>query len=72
MKAKRKSRHELMPTQTDWNRIRKMRDEDVDLSEIPGITAKQMARSVLRVGGKPAPQNKVQVNLDGIASFKNQ
>lgn len=40
-----------------------MRDEDIDLSEIPEVTAGQMARSVLRVGGKSVPEGKVQVNL---------
>ncbi|MCI0697275.1 BrnA antitoxin family protein [candidate division KSB1 bacterium] len=63
-------------SQTDWDRIYRMRDEDIDLSEIPEITAKQMARTVLRVGGKPAPKGKVQVNLSldagVVAYFKTQ
>ncbi len=63
-------------SQTDWNRIYKMRDEDIDLSEIPEITATQMARSVLRVGGKTVPKGKVQVNLSldasVVAYFKTQ
>jgi uncharacterized protein (DUF4415 family) len=63
-------------SRTDWNRIDKMRDEDIDLSEIPEITAKQMGRSVLRVGGKPIPKGKVQVNLSldagVVAYFKTQ
>lgn len=63
-------------SQTDWNRIFKMRDEDIDLSEIPEITDKQMKRSVLRVGGKPIPKGKVQVNLSldagVVAYFKTQ
>jgi uncharacterized protein (DUF4415 family) len=53
-----------------------MRDEDIDLSEIPEITDEQMARAVLRVGGKPVRKGKVQVNLTldaGIvAYFKTQ
>jgi hypothetical protein len=56
-------------SQTDWNRIDKMRDEDIDLSEIPEITAKQMARSVLRVSGKPVRKGKVQVKLSLGAGF---
>lgn len=63
-------------SQTDWDRIYKMRDEDIDLSEISEITTKQMARAVLRVGGKPAPKGKVQVNLSldagVVAYFKTQ
>jgi len=69
-------RYSSKTSQTDWNRILKMRDEDIDLSEIPEITAKQMARSVLRVGGKPVPKGKVQVNLSldagVVAYFKTQ
>ncbi|MDZ7291514.1 MAG: hypothetical protein ONB42_16395 [candidate division KSB1 bacterium] len=48
---------------TDWKRIRRMRDEDIDLSDVPEITAEQMAKAVLRVGGKPVPKGKVRVNL---------
>ncbi|MDZ7304293.1 MAG: hypothetical protein ONB44_19385 [candidate division KSB1 bacterium] len=40
-----------------------MRDEDIDLSDVPEITAEQMAKAVLRVGGKPVPKGKVRVNL---------
>jgi len=63
-------------SQTDWQRLNKMRDEDIDLSEIPAVTAEQMARSVLRVGGKPLSKRKVRINLSldaGIvAYFKTQ
>jgi len=50
-------------SQTDWKRIAGMRDEDIDLSEIPEITAEQMSRAVLRVGGKPVTKGKVRVQL---------
>jgi uncharacterized protein (DUF4415 family) len=63
-------------SQTDWKRLHKMCDEDIDLSEIPEVTAEQMARAVLRVGGKPVPKGKVRVNLSLDASvaayFKTQ
>jgi len=63
-------------SQTDWKRLDKMRDEDIDLSEIPEITAEQMAHSVMRVGGKPLPKSKVRVNLsldaNIVAYFKTQ
>ena len=38
-----------------------MRDEDIDLSDIPEVTEEQMARAVLRVGGEPIPKGKVCV-----------
>jgi len=50
-------------SQTDWERIAVMQDEDIDLSEIPEITAAQLARAHLRVGGKPVPKGKVCVNV---------
>jgi uncharacterized protein (DUF4415 family) len=53
-----------------------MRDEDIDLSEIPEVTAEQMARARLRVGGEPVPKGKVRVSmlLDAavVAYFKAQ
>jgi uncharacterized protein (DUF4415 family) len=52
------------------------RDEDIDLSDIPEVTAEQMARARLRVGGQPVPTGKVQISmlLDAaiVAYFKAQ
>ena len=50
-------------SQTDWDRIRRLKDEDIDLSDIPEVTDQQMARAVLRLGGKPASKGKVRVNM---------
>jgi len=51
-------------SETDWQRIDAMRDEDIDLSDIPEVTDEQMAGARLRVGGKPVPKGKVSVLLD--------
>jgi uncharacterized protein (DUF4415 family) len=40
-----------------------MRDEDVDLSEIPEITAQDLRDAVLWVGGKPVPEGKSFVGM---------
>lgn len=40
-------------SQTDWERIDVMQDENIDLSDIPQVTEEQMKQAVLRVGGKP-------------------
>jgi uncharacterized protein (DUF4415 family) len=40
-----------------------MRDEDIDLSDIPEVTKEHMGRARLRAGGKPLPQGKVRVSL---------
>jgi len=46
-------------SETDWERINAMQDNEIDLSDIPEITAKQMTRATLRVGGKSIAKNKV-------------
>ena len=53
----------LQGSQTDWEALDKMEDKDIDLSEIPEITADQIAQATLRVGGKPVSRNKVRVNI---------
>ena len=50
-------------SQTDWERINAMQDKDIDLSNIPKVTEDQMARAVLRVGGRPVSRGKVRVNM---------
>lgn len=50
-------------SQTDWEALEKMTDEEIDLSDIPEVKAEQMARARLRVGGKPISKSKVRVNI---------
>jgi uncharacterized protein (DUF4415 family) len=63
-------------SQTDWERINAMSDEDIDTSEIPEITEEQMKRATLRTGGKPISKGKVRINIlldaEVIAYFKSQ
>ena len=40
-----------------------MRDEDIDLSEIPEISAQDLRGATLRVGGKPVPEGKSFVGM---------
>ena len=53
----------LKGSQTDWEALARMEDEDIDLSEIPEVTAEQIAQATLRVGGKPVTRGKVRVNI---------
>lgn len=66
----------LKDSQTDWERIKAMRDEDIDTSEIPEVTEEQTNRATLRVGGKPISQGKVRINIlldaEVVAYFKSQ
>ncbi|MEH1920121.1 BrnA antitoxin family protein [Nostoc sp.] len=50
-------------SQTDWERIDAMQDEDIDLSDIPEVTEEQMKQAVLRVGGKPVERSQQRVDL---------
>ncbi|NJK54034.1 MAG: BrnA antitoxin family protein [Leptolyngbyaceae cyanobacterium SU_3_3] len=50
-------------SQTDWDRIEAMTDEDIDLSDIPEVTEAQMSRAVLRVGGKSVERSQRRVEL---------
>jgi len=60
---------------TDWGRLDALRDEDIDLSDIPEITPDMFARAVVRRGLKPIP-SKTQVTLrldsDVLSWFKTQ
>ncbi|KAA9130523.1 BrnA antitoxin family protein [Marinihelvus fidelis] len=47
---------------SDMDRLRRMRDEDIDLSDIPEVTPEMFANCVVRVGLKPV-ENKKQVTL---------
>jgi len=53
-----------------------MRDEDIDLSDIPEVTAEQMAKAMMRVGGKRVSKSKVRVSMlldaEVVAYFKQQ
>jgi uncharacterized protein (DUF4415 family) len=54
-------------SETDWERVLTMSDEDIDLSEIPEATAEQVARATFRIGRVPMErkQESVQLMIDG-------
>jgi uncharacterized protein (DUF4415 family) len=62
-------------SQTDWDRVDKLRDRDIDLSDNPEITDEMFAKAVLRKGLKPVVR-KTQVTLrvddDVLTWFKKQ
>ena len=66
----------LKGSQTDWERINAMSDEDIDTSEIPEITEEQMKKAAVRIGGKPVSKGKVRINIlldaEVIVYFKSQ
>ena len=62
-------------SQTDWQRLDLMSDEDIDLSDCPEVTPEQFAKAVVK-RGLPSVKNKVQVTLridsDVLEWFKSQ
>jgi uncharacterized protein (DUF4415 family) len=69
---KRLTSHE---SQTDWDRVDKLRDRDIDFSDSPEMTPEMFAKGVVRKGLKPVVR-KTQVTLrideDVLAWFKKQ
>jgi uncharacterized protein (DUF4415 family) len=53
----------MRKSQTDWDRVDAMEDEDIDLSDCPEITPEQFAKAVVRRDGLQSPKNKAQVTL---------
>ncbi|WP_133511347.1 hypothetical protein [Candidatus Thiosymbion oneisti] len=47
------------PSETDWERLRTLADEDIDKSDIPDPTPEQFARAVVRKGLKPVAPKQV-------------
>ena len=62
-------------SETDWKRIDAMKDEDIDLSDIPEVTPEMFARAVLRRNFKPIPRKKqltLRVDSDVVDWYKKQ
>jgi uncharacterized protein (DUF4415 family) len=63
-------------SQTDWERVSSLRDEEIDTSDIPEVSSEQIARGKFRFGREPLPRGKVRINilLDAgiVAYFKAQ
>ncbi|MBW4418049.1 MAG: BrnA antitoxin family protein [Myxacorys californica WJT36-NPBG1] len=62
-------------SQTDWQRLDAMADEDIDLSDCPEVTPEMFAKAVVR-RGLPIAKSKTQVTLgidnDVLEWFKSQ
>ena len=66
-----KKKHISQKSQTDWNRVDELRDEDINLSDTPEITPEMFAKAVLRKGLKPVVRkNQVTLRTDkGLGLF---
>jgi len=50
-------------SKSDWPRVRAMRDADIDLSDIPEVTAEMAAHGVVRIAGKVVPRGKQRLTM---------
>jgi len=70
-----KKKHTSHKSQTDWDRVDKLRDNDIDFSDTPEVTPEMFAKAVLRRGLKPVVR-KTQITLrideDVLTWFKKQ
>ena len=70
-----KKKHISHKSRNDWNRVDKLRDKDIDLSENPEVTPEMFAKAVLRKGLKPVTRkSQVTLRIDDevLTWFKNQ
>jgi uncharacterized protein (DUF4415 family) len=62
-------------SETNWDRILQMKDEDIDFSDHPEATAEMFAKAIVRKGLKPVlpkPQITLRIDQDVIDFFKAQ
>jgi uncharacterized protein (DUF4415 family) len=65
----------LTKSQTDWERLGTMTDDEIDLSDVEEIAPEQFAQAVVRRGLKPAPKKQqitLRVDSDVIKWFKSR
>lgn len=65
----------LKKSETDWERIKNMKDDDIDLSDCPEITPEMFAKAIVRknfkkIAGKS--QLTLRIDQDVIEFFKAQ
>jgi uncharacterized protein (DUF4415 family) len=68
-------KHTLEKSGTDWERLRNMKDEDIDYSDIPRTTPEMWAKGVLRKNFIPIPRKRqltLRIDDDVINFFKEQ
>jgi hypothetical protein len=48
-----KNKATSQPSQTDWGRVDRMQDHEIDLSETPEMSPEKFAQAIVRKGLKP-------------------
>ena len=60
-----KKKSTSVKSQTDFARLDKMKDEDIDYSDAPKITPQMFAKAIVRRGLKPRAKKQLTLRLDG-------
>ena len=59
-----KKKSTSVKSQTDFARLDKMKDEDIDFSDAPEITPEMFAKVIVRRGLKPRTKTQVTLRVD--------
>ena len=62
-------------SQTDWDKLDAMSDDEIDFSDIAEITPEQFAQAVVRHGLNPTPQKEqitIRIDSDVLAWIRSQ
>ena len=51
-------------SKTDFDRLDKMKDEDIDYSDAPKITSEMFAKAIIRRGLKPRTKTQLTLRVD--------
>jgi len=65
----------LKQSETDWERLKNMKDEDIDFSDIPRLTPEFFVNGIVRKGLKPVVRKNqltLRIDQDIIEFFKGQ
>jgi uncharacterized protein (DUF4415 family) len=70
-----KKKHISRKSQTDWERVDKLQDNEIDFFDNPEVTPEMFAKAILRKGLKPVvPKSQVTLRIDNdvLTWFKKQ
>ncbi len=62
-------------SRTDWKYLDSLKEEDIDFSDIPEVSAEMFARGIVRRGLKPVVRKKqltLRVDSDVVEWYQNQ
>jgi len=55
----------MQQSQTDWEKVDTLKDKDIDLSDLPEVSAEKFAQTIVRKGLKPiAKKTQITLRLD--------